>query len=90
MRPDEAFAVFGVSSPIEQGAAYADTIWGVDGMPLSVAKRLVEQEAAALTSRIEQRGGSSLAGIYAGVFTTAAKARLFDLYMAALHFEGTA
>lgn len=90
MSPDEAFAVFGISSPIKQGTTYAETIWGVDGMPLSVAKRLVEQEADTLTAMIEQRGGSSLAGIYAGVFTTAAKARLFDLYMAVLHFEGTA
>ena len=90
MNPDEAFAVFGVSSPIEQGATYAETIWGVDGLPMSLAVQLVEQEAAALASRIEQRRGSSLAGIYAGVFTTAAKARLFDLYISALHFEGTA
>lgn len=90
MSPDEAFAVFGISSPIKQGTTYAETICGVDGMSLSVAKRLVEQEADTLTAMIEQRGASSLAGIYAGVFTTAAKARLFDLYMAALHFEGTA
>ncbi len=90
MTSDEAYAVFGVSDPIKQGATYAETIWGVDGIPLSVAKRLVEQVADTLTAMIEQRGGAPLAGSYAGVFTTAAKPRLFDLYMAALHFEGTA
>lgn len=90
MTPDEAWAVFGVSNPIKHGRAWAENIWGVDGLPLSVAQRLIRQEADTLARRLIEHGGAPLVDDYALLFTTSAKARLFDLYMAALHFEGTA
>lgn len=37
MTPDEAYAVLGVCDPIKHGRTWAENIWGVDGLPLSVA-----------------------------------------------------
>lgn len=89
MTPQEAYAVFGVSEPIPYGKLWAENIWGVDGLPLQLATRLIEQEAGRLTSEIARRGGAPLVASYIEAFTVSAKARLFDLYMSQQHW-GTA
>lgn len=81
MTPDEAYAVLGVCDPIKHSRTWAENIWGVDGLPLSVAQRLIRQEAGTLARRLIEHGGAPLVDDYVLLFTTAAKARLFDLYM---------
>lgn len=85
MSPDEAWSVFGVSDPIKRGKAWAESVWGVDGLPMSVAVRLVAQEADALGKTMTARGGAPLVEPYCNSFTISAKARLFDLYMSRHH-----
>lgn len=81
MTPDESWAVFGVTDPIKRGKAWAESVWGVDGLPMSVAVRLVAKEADALGKTMTARGGAPLVEPYCNSFTISAKARLFDLYM---------
>ncbi|MBS0988501.1 hypothetical protein [Acetobacter okinawensis] len=85
MTPDEAWTVFGVSDPIKHGKAWAESVWGVDGLPMSLAVQLVPQEADALGKTMTARGGAPLVEHYCSAFTISAKARLFDLYMSRHH-----
>jgi hypothetical protein len=85
MTPDESWAVFGVSDPIKRGKAWAESVWGVDGLPMSLAVQLVAQEADALGKTMTARGGAPLVEPYCNAFTISAKARLFDLYLSQHH-----
>lgn len=85
MTPDKSWTVFGVTDPIKRGKAWAESVWGVDGLPMSLAVRLVTQEADALGKTMTARGGALLVGPYCNAFTISAKARLFDLYMSRHH-----
>jgi hypothetical protein len=85
MTSDEAYAVFGVSDPIKRGKAWAESIWGVDGLPMSLSVQLVAQEADALDETLTARGGAPLVEAYCHAFTISAKARLFDLYLSQHH-----
>ncbi len=89
MTPDKSWAFFGVSDPIKRGKAWAESVWGVDGLPMSVAVQLVAQEADALGKTMTARGGLPLVEPYCKSFTISAKARLFDLYMSQ-YLGGTA
>lgn len=85
MTPDEAWTVFGVSDPIKHGKVWAESVWGVDGLPMSLGVQLVTQEADALGKTMTARGGAPLVEHYCSAFTISAKARLFDLYMSRHH-----
>ncbi|QOF94219.1 hypothetical protein IFJ82_09670 [Novacetimonas hansenii] len=98
MTPDEAYAtLFGVPDPIQSGKQWADAVWGVDGLPLREAKRLVQAEAEAMRDRLKdapcsrfEHEGIPLVDRHVDYFTVAAKARLYDLYMARQHHRGHA
>lgn len=98
MTPDEAYAtLFGEPDPIRRGKRWAETVWGVDGLPLREAQRLVQAEAEAMRNRLKdapcarfEHDGIPLVDRHVDYFAVAAKARLYDLYMAHQHHRGHA
>ncbi|WP_010511579.1 hypothetical protein [Komagataeibacter europaeus] len=94
----EAYAaLFGVTDPIRSGKQWADAVWGVDGLPLQEAQSLMQAEVEAMRDTLKdapcasfEHEGIPLVDRHVDYFTVAAKARLYDLYMAHQHYRGHA
>ena len=72
-------------------------MWGVDGLSLQEAQSLMQAEVEAMRNTLKdapcarfKHEGIPLVDRHVDYFTVAAKARLYDLYMAHQHFRGHA
>ena len=91
----EAYAtLFGVTDPIQSGKQWADAVWGVAGLPLQEAQSLMQAEVEAMRNMLKdapcasfEHEGIPLVDRHVDCFTVAAKARLYDLYIAHQHYR---